>query len=221
MARVTIFGGHGKVALLAAPKLVEAGHQVTSVFRNDAHTSDVAATGATARVADIETMDTAQLTELLADQDVVVFSAGAGGGDAARTYAVDRDAASRTMDAAAAAGVGRYVMVSYMGASLQHGVPEDDDFYAYAQAKAEADVHLRESDLQWTILMPATLTLEPSQGTLELVASGDTPDKAETSRDLVADVIAGVLAAPAEQVAGKDVPFIDGATPITEALKAL
>lgn len=221
MARVTIFGGHGKVALLAAPKLVQAGHQVTSVIRNDDQTFEVEATGATARVADIETLDVAQLTDLLADQDAVVFSAGAGGGDADRTFAVDRDAASRTMDASAAAGVGRYVMVSYMGASLQHGVPEDDDFYAYAQAKAEADAHLRESDLQWTILMPATLTLEPSQGTLELVPSGDTPDKAETSRDLVADVIAGVLAAPADQVAGKEVPFIDGATPITEALKTL
>jgi 3-hydroxyisobutyrate dehydrogenase-like beta-hydroxyacid dehydrogenase len=46
--RITLIGGHGKVALLAAPLLVEAGHEVVSVFRNPDHTDDVAATGAEA-----------------------------------------------------------------------------------------------------------------------------------------------------------------------------
>ena len=41
--RITIFGGHGKVALLLAPLLVEAGHEVTSVIRNPDHVSDVEA----------------------------------------------------------------------------------------------------------------------------------------------------------------------------------
>ena len=47
MARIALIGGHGKVALLAAPKLVAAGHQVTSVFRNPDHREEVAAIMAT------------------------------------------------------------------------------------------------------------------------------------------------------------------------------
>jgi Trk K+ transport system NAD-binding subunit len=50
MSRVLIIGGHGKVALLAAPLLVSDGHEVTSVVRNPEHVADVEATGATAAV---------------------------------------------------------------------------------------------------------------------------------------------------------------------------
>ena len=51
--RVTIVGGHGKIALLLAPMLVEAGHEVTSVVRNPDHVADDEATGATARVSSV------------------------------------------------------------------------------------------------------------------------------------------------------------------------
>ncbi|HKP06759.1 MAG TPA: NAD-dependent dehydratase, partial [Microbacterium sp.] len=37
MARILIFGGHGKVALLLEPLLVAQGHTVTAVVRNAAH----------------------------------------------------------------------------------------------------------------------------------------------------------------------------------------
>ncbi|HEY0643890.1 MAG TPA: NAD(P)H-binding protein, partial [Nocardioides sp.] len=129
--RVTIFGGHGKIALLLAPMLVEAGHEVTSVVRNPDHVADVEATGATAVVSSVEDADTDALTELLTGQEAVVWSAGAGGGDPQRTYAVDRDAAIRSMDAAVAAGIERYVMVSFSGSTPDHLVPEDNPFRHY------------------------------------------------------------------------------------------
>ncbi|MDF2994170.1 MAG: NAD-dependent dehydratase, partial [Microbacterium sp.] len=97
MARILIFGGHGKVALLLEPLLVADGHTVTAVVRNPDHEADVAATGAQPLVADIEAFDLEQLTNLVGGNDVVVWSAGAGGGDPRRTYAVDRDAAIRSM----------------------------------------------------------------------------------------------------------------------------
>ena len=50
---VMILGGHGKVALKAAPQIVEAGHTVTSVVRNPDHVADVEATGAQAVVQDL------------------------------------------------------------------------------------------------------------------------------------------------------------------------
>ncbi|TFI50643.1 NAD-dependent dehydratase, partial [Micrococcus endophyticus] len=43
MTRTVIIGGHGKVALLAAPLLAEAGHDVTSIIRNPEHAAEVEA----------------------------------------------------------------------------------------------------------------------------------------------------------------------------------
>src|ERR1700744_1480370 len=100
MTRIVIVGGHGKVALHLARILTDRGDEVTSVFRNPDHTDDVSATGALPAVAEVESLDTAALAALLVGHDAVVFSAGAGGGDPARTYAVDRDAAIRVIDGA-------------------------------------------------------------------------------------------------------------------------
>lgn len=148
MSRIVVIGGHGKVARLLTPLLVRGGHSVSALFRNPAHADDVIADGATPQVFDIEHADTDAIAAQLAGHDAVVWSAGAGGGNAARTYAVDRDAAIRSMHAAAQARVRRYVMVSYLGAGLEHGIGPDDGFFAYAQAKAAADAQLRTT--RWT-----------------------------------------------------------------------
>lgn len=218
MTQITILGGHGKVALLAAALLVQAGHTVTSVFRNPAHVDDVAATGATPHVADIETLDTTALTMLLAGAEVVVWSAGAGGGDAGRTYAVDRDAAIRSMDAAAQAGVGRYVMVSWLGSVDDHGIDPAHSFFPYADAKLAADNYLRGTDLAWTILGPGQLTTEPATGAITIANAGARRGPALTSRGNVAAVIAAVVDAPVESVAGRFIGFFDGETPIARAI---
>lgn len=212
MARILLIGGHGKVALLAEPLLIEDGHQVTAVIRNAAHEADVAATGATPLVADIETMTTRQLTDLVRSHDAVVWSAGAGGGNAERTYAVDRDAAIRSIDAAVAAGIRRYVMVSYFGARTRHGVDPDHPFFAYAEAKAAADEHLRRSGLDWTVLGPGTLTLDPPTGKIDVTAT----ESGEVSRADVAEVIAAALRQTA--TVGRTIRFSEGRTPIAVAL---
>jgi uncharacterized protein YbjT (DUF2867 family) len=211
MARVILIGGHGKVALQLARILTERGDEVSSVFRNPEHSDDVAATGAKPVVADIEQLDTSALAELVAGHDAVVFSAGAGGGNPERTYAVDRDAAVRVIDAAAQAGVRRFVMVSYFGAGPNHGVPRDDPFFAYAEAKAAADTHLRASDLDWTVLGPGRLTLEPATGRI-VVGQG----KGEVSRADVALVAAAALAD--DSTIGRTIEFNNGDIPIAEAL---
>lgn len=187
--RVLLFGGHGKVALLLEPILAGRGDTVTAVIRNPAHEAEVAATGATPVVFDVERFDTDQIANLVGGNDAVVWSAGAGGGSAERTYAVDRDAAIRSIDAAVAAGVTRYVMVSYFGAGRDHGVPADDAFYAYAEAKAAADEHLRASGLDWTILAPSALTLDEPTGRIDVEAASST----SVPRGDVAAVIAGVI----------------------------
>jgi len=212
MSRVLIIGGHGKIALRLAPLLVERGDEVTSVFRNPDHQQEVAATGATAVVADVEQLDTAALADLVKGQDAVVWSAGAGGGNPARTYAVDRDAAIRSMDAALAAGVRRYVMVSYLGAGPGHGVPEDNSFFAYAESKTAADEHLRGTGLDYTILAPVPLTMDEPTGLIAVADPGD----GRVARADVAGVIAAVLLD--DSTVGRTIEFGNGDTPIAEAV---
>jgi len=214
MARIVIIGGHGKVALHLAAVLTERGDEVTSVFRNPDHADDVRATGATPVVADIEQLDTDAVATIVAGHDAVVFSAGAGGGNPARTYAVDRDAAIRVIDAAGQAGVPRFIMVSYFGAGPDHGVPEDNSFFPYAEAKAAADAHLRASALRWTILGPGRLTLEPATGRIAL---GPEAAKGEVTRQDVALVAAACLAD--DSTIGRTIEFNNGDVPIAEAIK--
>ncbi|UIJ33342.1 NAD(P)H-binding protein [Allobranchiibius sp. GilTou73] len=217
MTSIAIFGGHGKVALTLSRLLVAAGHDVRSIFRNEDHVPDVVATGATPVVADLETSDVPAMAELLHGVEAVVWTAGAGGGSEARTYAVDRDAAIRSMNATVSAGATRYVMVSYFGAGPDHGVPHDNSFFAYAEAKAAADEYLRGTGLDWTILGPSSLTDDEPTSRIEIndgSARGGSVDRAD-----VAAVIAGVLELPASY--GRIIDFNNGPTPIGEALEGL
>ena len=215
--RITIFGGHGKIALLLAPMLVDAGHEVTSVVRNPDHVPDIEATGAAPLVSSVEDADLETLTSQLQGVDAVVWSAGAGGGNPQRTYAVDRDAAIRSMDAAVAAGVERYVMVSFSGSTADALVPEDDPFRHYQDAKIAADEHLRGTELAWTILGPGTLTLEPSRGSVNPDAAFNDGDV--TSRELVAEVAVAVLAD--DRASRHTLVFGDGDVPVDAWLDTL
>lgn len=213
MARIAIIGGHGKVALRLERLLAERGDAVDAIIRNPAHAADVEATGARAVVADVEALDLDGLTALLSEHDAVVWSAGAGGGNPDRTYAVDRDAAIRSMRAAEQAGVPRYVMVSYFGAAIDHGVSATNPFFHYAEAKAAADDFLRQTSLDYTILGPSSLTDGPGTGEIDVSATtGDTVDRAD-----VAAVAAAVLLEP--NTVRRTIRFNGGGTPIADAIR--
>ncbi|MBY6351937.1 SDR family oxidoreductase [Rhodococcoides corynebacterioides] len=214
MSRIAIVGGHGKIALKLAKLLTESGHEVSSLIRNPDQTPDIEKVGATAVVADVENQTTVQIAGTIADHDAVVFAAGAGGGNPDRTYAVDRDAAIRTVDAAQSAGVSRFLLVSYFGAGPDHGVEPDNSFYAYAEAKAEADQHLKNSDLDWTIVAPSSLTDDAGTGSIRTKEQGATGET--VSRDDVAAVLAAAL--DTLSTSRRMIEFDQGDTPIADAL---
>lgn len=93
----------------------------------------------------------------------------------------------------------------------------DDAFFAYAQAKGAADAYLRGTALDWTVLGPGRLTLDPPTGRITRDPGSDADGG--VSRANVAQVIATALATPA--TIGKTVGFIDGQTPIPQALSQL
>lgn len=223
--RIHVIGAHGKVALRGLPLLAAAGHEVVGVIRNPDHAGEIEKTGAEPHVVDIERLDGYGWKALLADTDLVVWSAGAGGGDPERTKSVDEVAAIASMDATPRdAG---YVMVSYWGARRDHGVPADNPFVHYADAKAAADEHLRGSGLRHVILKPGALTLEPAGNVYVGDDYADVPEGVEgtTSRATVAAMIAHVVGRFDELVgdgpgASREIAFLDGDDPLSEAVAA-
>ncbi|MHA7134256.1 SDR family oxidoreductase [Oerskovia turbata] len=206
---VALIGAHGKVGRLLVPILRDHGADVSGIVRLESQLPLVEELGGTPVLLDVEHASTEEITEALRGHDAVVWSAGAGGGDPERTYAVDRDAAIRSMDAAVAAGVPRYVMVSWIGSTPEHGVSPDNSFFPYADAKLAADDHLRGTDLDWTILGPGTLTNDEPTGTVTVGA-----ENGKTSRGNVALVAAQALRSPS--TVGQFIRFVDGDTPVLE-----
>jgi uncharacterized protein YbjT (DUF2867 family) len=116
------------------------------------------------------------------------------------------------MDAAEAAGVRRYVMVSYFGAGPDHGTAPESTFFPYADAKAAADEYLQRTSLDWTILGPSALTDDPGTGAI----STNDDEASSVPRQDVARVIAAVLSHPG--TIGTTLRFNSGPTPIGDAV---
>jgi uncharacterized protein YbjT (DUF2867 family) len=211
-ARVAVIGAHGKVGQLLIPVLVEKGYAVSGIVRSEQQLPRVDELGGDGVLLDVGSATEDELAAAFEGHDGVIWTAGAGGGSPERTYSVDRDAAIRSMTAAATAGANRYVMISWAGSKQDHGIDEDNAFFPYADAKLAADDHLRGTGLEWTILGPGALTEEPATGEISV-----DPSSGETSRGNVALVAAAVLETP--ETVGRFVPFANGSTAIGEALR--
>ncbi len=220
--RIVIAGGHGKIALRLARLLSSGGHSAVGIVRNPDHVADVQATGAAAVVVDLETTTAEELAEHLAGADAVVFAAGAGpGSGAARKDTVDRGAAVLLADAAAVAGVRRYLLVSSMGAGAEPPAGTDDVFAAYLRAKTAAEDDLRGRDLDWTILRPGGLTDDAGTGRVRLeptVPQSSQVSHGQVPRDDVAAVLAALLDEPAS--AGLVLELVSGEVAVASAVKA-
>jgi len=189
---IAIAGGHGKVARRLTRRLVTRGDKVRALIRNPDHAADVRADSGDPVICDLEQASVDEIADAIAGADAVVFAAGAGQGSGAeRKWSMDRDGAIKLLDAARAAGVERYVMVSSIGA--EHPPSDDDVFSVYLRAKAEADRALMKDDRAWTIVRPGRLTDEPGTGLVRLDVE---PARGEISREDVAAVLDAVLHEP-------------------------
>lgn len=217
--RVVIAGGHGKIALLLEQLLSQRGDSVAGIIRNPAQAGDLVDAGAEAIVLDLEDALVEQLAQHLAGADAVVFAAGAGPGSGMqRKETVDRDAAILLADAAEAAGVRRYLMISSIGADN----PPDEGavepvFAAYLRAKAAADAAVRaRTTLETTIVRPGRLTNDPATGAVEVA---ERTRRGTIPRSDVAALLVALLDAP--NSAGLTFEVISGTTPIDQAVAAL
>ncbi|HTH85800.1 NAD(P)H-binding protein [Mycobacterium sp.] len=214
--RVVIAGGHGKIALNLEQLLTRRGDSVAGFIRNPDHAADLQAGGAQPLVVDLENASVDDVASHLEGADAVVFAAGAGpGSGAARKETVDRDAAILLADAAEAAKISRYVMISSMGADAD--APDDAGdpvFVAYLRAKGAADDNVRaRKALESTIVRPGHLTNDPGTGRV-LIA--DSTGRGNIPREDVAAVLLAVLDTPG--TAGQTFEVISGDTPIADAV---
>jgi uncharacterized protein YbjT (DUF2867 family) len=200
---IAIAGGHGKIAMRLARRLVDRGASVACLIRNPAHSADIRALGAEPVVCDLEHATVADIAEAIAGASAVVFAAGAGPGSGAeRKLTIDRDGAIRLLAAAASAAVPRYLIVSSIGA--ENPPDRDDVFSVYLRAKAEADAAVQASDRDWTIVRPGRLSDDPGRGRVRIDAE---PFHGEIPRDDVAAVLDGLLGA---ERASRRILYVNG-----------
>jgi uncharacterized protein YbjT (DUF2867 family) len=215
--KVLVAGAQGKTARRLVRTLVENGHEVRGLVRKEEQLPDVEADGAEPVLVDLERDGVdGRVGEAVAGCDAVVFAAGAGPGSGnARKETMDFGGAAKLVEAAEANGVGRYVMLSSVGASDPEAGPEA--MRPYLRAKAKADERLRGSGLDWTIVRPGRLTEEGGTGGVE--AAESLGRRGEISREDTARVLAEVL--EISNTSGKTFEVLSGETPIREALERL
>jgi nucleoside-diphosphate-sugar epimerase len=219
--RTVIAGGHGQIALRLGRLLAGRGEEVAGIIRKPEQAGELLAAGVEPVVCDLESASVDDVGKHVAGAGAVVFAAGAGpGSGATRKETVDRDAALLLADAAEAAGVRRYLIVSSMNADAALTDPPagtDPVFAAYLRAKGAADDAVRAREgLDWTVLRPGRLTDDPGTG---LVRLAERTGRAEVTRDDVAAVLGALLGEP--RTAGLTLELIGGTTPVADAVAAV
>jgi uncharacterized protein YbjT (DUF2867 family) len=213
--RVAIAGGHGQIALRLATVLSQRGDEAVALIRNPDHADDVRKAGAEPAVVDLEHASEDDVVQAIVGSDAVVFAAGAGPGSGPeRKETMDYGGAVKLIAAAKQAGVGRYVIVSSMGADPD--ALGDDTFSVYLRAKGRADDAVRASGLDATVVRPGGLTNDVGTGRVNL---GESVPRGQVTRADVAAVLAAVLDSPS--TIGRTLNVIGGDTPVAEAVEAI
>jgi len=235
MSSTLIYGGSGKVARHLTRILSQTtGNKVYSIIRKQEQCESIKELGGIPIIESIEESTVDQMTETLKkySPDVVVWSAGAGGGSPERTEAVDRQGAIKSMDACAAAGVKRYIIVSALDLRDRENKPVPDWYNdqdkdrsnrvwesigTYMRAKLAADKELRTGNtkrkLDYTIVRPGGLNMEPATGKVD---AGKVHLNQTISREDVAYVIAECI--KNSGTIGKAFDIVGGETKISEAI---
>lgn len=225
MSKVIILGGNGRVSKLLVGFLAGK-YNVTSVIRDGGQSASISALGASPRVFSLEDASVDEMREVVRDQDVVVWSAGAGGkGGAERTLAVDRDAAVRMVEACGPLRK-RFIMVSALSSRRPDDVadwwsPKDAETFkkayysiqTYHEAKVAADEALMRSDNRWTIVRPGRLV--DTQGTGKVKAGKINLD-GDITRSDVAQCIYETI--ENEKTVGLNIDLLNGDTDISTAI---
>jgi uncharacterized protein YbjT (DUF2867 family) len=144
---ILVVGGTGMLGRELVTRFQTSGHSVRVLTRQADSATDLRARGVDIVIGDLRDADA--VTAAVAGCDAVVSAAhGLLGGHRGGPTAIDDRGNALLLDVSARAGVGRFVLVSILGARADHPLE-------LFRAKHAAEQHARTSDVPWTVLRPA------------------------------------------------------------------
>ncbi len=212
---ILVIGANGQIGSRLVHQLKDTGYNPVAMVRKEGQIDQFKEHGIDTVLADLEE----DFSHAYEDIEAVVFTAGSGADTPkSQTKVIDRDGAIKAIDEAEKAGVGRFIMVSALKANRD---PESwsEPMEHYYEAKAKADERLRDSNLNYTVLMPGRLTNEEGTGKVELKERIESIDTKTITRDDVAAVIVELL--DAKQSYGKSIELLQGDVSVEQAIDEL
>ena len=206
--KVLVIGANGNTATRVVRLIKkETSHEPIAMIRNTTQRVKFDKLGVTTVLGDLEY----PIDHAIMGCNAIIFAAGSGsqtGKD--KTVLVDHIGAIRSMVTAQVHGVKRYVMLSTINADEN----SNSRIAHYHKAKAFADRHLIDTNLDWTIVCPGGLRDEEGNGLVSV--HSDLFLEGITTRDNLAASLVSCLELP--NTIGKRFSLIEGKTPIKEAL---
>ncbi|HET7616775.1 MAG TPA: SDR family oxidoreductase [Bacillales bacterium] len=212
--KVLVIGANGNIGKKLLPILHEHSHEARAMIRDESQKSDLDSR-AEVVVADLEK----DFGHAFEGCEAVIFTAGSGahtGPD--KTELVDRQGAMKAVDLAKDHGVKRFLIVSSMNADTPDNGPEF--MKHYYKAKGDADHHLQQSGLDYTIVRPGRLSDDPGNGKVE---ASEKIENRSRERDIPREDVAKVMVTALDNKNTRNRTFevLSGEDSIEEALNAL
>ena len=208
--KVLVIGAHGNTGKRVVKRLKESRHEALAMIRDTNQRAAFDELGVATVLADLEY----PIDHAVVGCVAVIFAAGSGGHTGKdKTVLVDQIGAIRSMVTAQVHGAHRYVMLSSINADMN----SQSKIAHYHKAKGHADHHLRESELDYTIICPGGLRDDPGNG--RVAVSADCHISGITTRDNLAAALVACL--DIESTIGKTFSLLEGETPLEEALRSI
>lgn len=215
--KILVVGANGQIGKQLVSLIQSSGElKAKAMLRKEEQAAFFEDLGAETVIVDLEDQ-TESIAKAAKDVDAVVFTAGSGPSTGAdKTMLIDLDGAIKTIEAAKLSNVKRFIMISSYDTTREAIQEATSSFAPYVVAKHYADVWLRATDLDYTIIHPGILTNDEKSGK---VTAASSVEVAEIPRDDIASVILACL--QDATTIGKEFQVTSGNDDIKEAIKSL
>ncbi|MTI19952.1 SDR family oxidoreductase [Fulvivirga sp. RKSG066] len=212
MEKVIVAGANGTTGRHIIQKLKHHGaYDPIAMIRKEEQKAYFEDMGVSTKMLDLEE----DLSGSLNGYDKVIFAAGSGSSTGKdKTEAVDEKGAQKLIDEAKNSNIKKFVMLSSMGAD---DPASNDQIQHYLQAKHNADEHLKESGLNYSIVRPGHLINDEGKGHID--AAPKLNKRGDISRIDVAQVLVSAL--DHANLSNQTVEILEGDKTIEEALSMI
>lgn len=214
--KVFIIGVTGRTGRRIAQLLIDQGHTVSGLCRRESDVAPLRELGVEGILGDIAHITSHALSKTIESIDALVFTAGAGEqDDESMIDRVDYGGVKKSIEALDLAGLKRLLLISVFPEAARDKC-YGESFEHYMAAKKKADVAVVNSNLDWVILRPSSLTDDPGTGTISLALANF---HTQITRDDLAATAVALL--NASQIKRTILELTEGNQTIAAALQAI